>query len=267
LIDQEAASFSHFSSQIVRLSGKESLLTRFSRGKAIWNVSSTTLDVLPGRYVRLIFSLGVGRSGATVGGGGSSLPISVIKNTPPVFSQPILVGRGIPARLAVVVGPGSSTGGVPFSTQPMVVVVDEAGNECTPKQVPQDVLSPDVLTPGYISSANPCSGAESYEGLGVMVSVVATPSSSVIDKGDKNDSSVLLSKEDPIYQFITNSSTNTTLNYFLTSEYAPESSYSIDPFGDLNIDWPISDYLLSEKDASGMSLEYVAEKYSQSLDV
>ena len=60
---------------------------------------------------------------------------------------------------------------------------------------------------------------------------------------------------------------NTTLNYFLTSEYAPESSYSIDPFGDLNIDWPISDYLLSEKDASGMSLEYVAEKYSQSLDV
>jgi len=214
LIDQEAASFSHFSSQIVRLSGKESLLTRFSRGKAIWNVSSTTLDVLPGRYVRLIFSLGVGRSGATVGGGGSSLPISVIKNTPPVLSQPILVGRGIPARLAVVVGPGSSTGGVPFSTQPMVVVVDEAGNECTPKQVPQDVLSPDVLTPGYISSANPCSGAESYEGLGVMVSVVATPSSSVINKGDKNDSSVLLSKEDPIYQFITNSSTNTTLNYY-----------------------------------------------------
>lgn len=62
-------------------------------------------------------------------------------------------------------------------------------------------------------------------------------------------------------------SPNTILQYFLTSEYAPESSYTIDPFGDLNIDWPISEYLLSERDASGLSLEYVAEKYAESLNV
>ena len=62
-------------------------------------------------------------------------------------------------------------------------------------------------------------------------------------------------------------SPNTILHYFLTSEYSSECSYSIDPLGDLNIDWPISDCLLSEKDASGVSMEYAAEKYSNSLNI
>jgi dTDP-4-dehydrorhamnose 3,5-epimerase len=60
---------------------------------------------------------------------------------------------------------------------------------------------------------------------------------------------------------------NTILHYCLTSEYSPESSYTIDPFGALNIDWPISNYLLSERDASGASLEHVARKYSESIGV
>jgi dTDP-4-dehydrorhamnose 3,5-epimerase len=60
---------------------------------------------------------------------------------------------------------------------------------------------------------------------------------------------------------------NTILHYFLTSEYSEECSYSINPFGELNIDWPISDYILSEKDSSGVSLEYAAEKYSNSLNI
>jgi len=225
LIDQEAGSYSHFSSQTARLSGKESLLTRFNRGKAVWNVSLVTLDVLPGRFVRLVFSLGVGKTGASVSGGGSSLPISVIKNTPPAVSQPILIGRGIPAGLAVVVGPGTSTGGVPFSTQPMVVVVDEAGNECTPRIAPHDILSPDVHSPGFISGANPCIGADSYEGLGVVASIVATPSRSLhhpssVSGGNGND--VLLSTEDLKFEysnstFNSSNSSSSSGNYY----YAP----------------------------------------------
>lgn len=58
---------------------------------------------------------------------------------------------------------------------------------------------------------------------------------------------------------------NTIVQYFLTSQYSPESSYSIDPFGDLGIDWPLKERLVSEKDAQGVSLAYAAEKYAESL--
>ena len=58
---------------------------------------------------------------------------------------------------------------------------------------------------------------------------------------------------------------NTIVQYFLTSQYSPESSYSIDPFGDLGIDWPLKERSVSEKDAQGVSLAYAAEKYAESL--
>ena len=60
---------------------------------------------------------------------------------------------------------------------------------------------------------------------------------------------------------------DTIVHYFLTSQYSTESSYSIDPFGDLNIDWPISEFLISEKDTKGVSLEYAAQKYAESLNI
>ena len=59
----------------------------------------------------------------------------------------------------------------------------------------------------------------------------------------------------------------TIIHYFLTSEYSTESSYSIDPFGDLDIDWPIKDILVSAKDSGGVSLEYAAQKYAESLNI
>lgn len=58
---------------------------------------------------------------------------------------------------------------------------------------------------------------------------------------------------------------NSIVHYCLTSNYSPESSYSIDPFGDLDIDWPIRDFSISEKDASGISFSIAIQKYSESL--
>lgn len=59
----------------------------------------------------------------------------------------------------------------------------------------------------------------------------------------------------------------TIVHYFLTSHYSLESSYSIDPFGDLGIDWPIQELSISEKDSKGVSLEYAAQKYAESLKI
>ncbi len=62
-------------------------------------------------------------------------------------------------------------------------------------------------------------------------------------------------------------SPQTILHYFLTSKYSPESSLTVDPFGDLKINWPIRDFAISEKDTKGVSMEFAAQKYAQSLDV
>jgi dTDP-4-dehydrorhamnose 3,5-epimerase len=59
----------------------------------------------------------------------------------------------------------------------------------------------------------------------------------------------------------------TIVHYFLTSHYSLESSYTIDPFSDLNIQWPISDYSISEKDLKGVPLDYVAQKYAESIEI
>lgn len=59
----------------------------------------------------------------------------------------------------------------------------------------------------------------------------------------------------------------TIVHYFLTSEYSAKSSYSIDPFGDLDIKWPLKETLVSAKDSGGVSLEYAARKYAESLNI
>ena len=59
---------------------------------------------------------------------------------------------------------------------------------------------------------------------------------------------------------------DTILQYFLTSQYSLESSFSIDPFGDLSIDWPLKELSISERDAQGVSLAYAAQKYAESLN-
>jgi dTDP-4-dehydrorhamnose 3,5-epimerase len=60
---------------------------------------------------------------------------------------------------------------------------------------------------------------------------------------------------------------DTILHYFLTSEYSPEHSYSIDPFGDLEIDWPKKARAVSEKDAHGLTFELAAQQYASSTKI
>lgn len=57
----------------------------------------------------------------------------------------------------------------------------------------------------------------------------------------------------------------TIVQYFLTSKYSPEYSYSIDPLGDLGIDWPIKKLSISERDMRGVPLAFAAKKYAESL--
>ena len=58
---------------------------------------------------------------------------------------------------------------------------------------------------------------------------------------------------------------NSIIQYFLSVGYSMESAFSINPFGDLQISWPINEFYISEKDARGISLESAAQKYAHSL--
>jgi dTDP-4-dehydrorhamnose 3,5-epimerase len=60
---------------------------------------------------------------------------------------------------------------------------------------------------------------------------------------------------------------DTILHYFLTSEFSPEHSYSIDPFGDLEIGWPEKGRIVSGKDIRGLSFELAAQKYASSTRI
>lgn len=60
---------------------------------------------------------------------------------------------------------------------------------------------------------------------------------------------------------------NSIVHYGITSAYSPESSYAINPFGDLDIDWPLKTLAISERDTHGVSLSVAAQKYSDSLKV
>jgi dTDP-4-dehydrorhamnose 3,5-epimerase len=55
------------------------------------------------------------------------------------------------------------------------------------------------------------------------------------------------------------------IHYSLGSTYSPDSSYSINPFGDLGIEWPIVEISISDRDARGITLAIALQKYSESL--
>lgn len=59
---------------------------------------------------------------------------------------------------------------------------------------------------------------------------------------------------------------NSVIQYCLSVGYSMESAYSIDPFGELQITWPINEFYISEKDARGIPFETAADKYAQSLE-
>lgn len=55
------------------------------------------------------------------------------------------------------------------------------------------------------------------------------------------------------------------IHYSLSSTYSPESSYTINPFGDIGINWPIKAHSVSERDMGGVSLAFATQKYAESL--
>lgn len=56
------------------------------------------------------------------------------------------------------------------------------------------------------------------------------------------------------------------VHYSLTSVYSPKSSYSISPFCDLGFEWPLKDFIVSDRDMAGVSVSLGAQKYSESLE-
>ena len=60
---------------------------------------------------------------------------------------------------------------------------------------------------------------------------------------------------------------NTVVQYILTSQYSQGSSFSIDSFSLAEFDWPINDFIISEKDQNGISIQEAAQKYAASIAV
>lgn len=58
---------------------------------------------------------------------------------------------------------------------------------------------------------------------------------------------------------------NTIVHYTLSAAYNPDSSFSINPLGELGINWPISEILVSQQDSQGLSVSSAAQKYRDSL--
>jgi hypothetical protein len=59
---------------------------------------------------------------------------------------------------------------------------------------------------------------------------------------------------------------NTIMHYFITAQYSSESSYSIDPVGEICMDWSLTDYLVSEFDAQGITLAQAVQSYPASIN-
>lgn len=55
------------------------------------------------------------------------------------------------------------------------------------------------------------------------------------------------------------------VHYSLSASYSPESSYAINPFGELGINWPLATLSVSEKDVNGIEFLVAADKYANSL--
>ena len=58
---------------------------------------------------------------------------------------------------------------------------------------------------------------------------------------------------------------NSIVQYVLIGAYSPEHAHTIDPFGDLEIRWPIDASLVSESDSNGISFSLASQKYVESL--
>lgn len=59
---------------------------------------------------------------------------------------------------------------------------------------------------------------------------------------------------------------STIVQYCLTSSYSQEAAFTINPIGEIGIDWPIPKVTISEKDSAGITIAAAALKYSASLE-
>jgi len=59
---------------------------------------------------------------------------------------------------------------------------------------------------------------------------------------------------------------NSIIHYGLSASYSPESAFSINPFGDLGIDWPLRSFSISQRDSDGFTFSIAAQKYATSLE-
>jgi dTDP-4-dehydrorhamnose 3,5-epimerase len=58
---------------------------------------------------------------------------------------------------------------------------------------------------------------------------------------------------------------NSVIQYCLSAPYSPENSFAINPIGDLGVKWPIGEFTLSERDASGLNFFQAEKVYFDSL--
>ena len=60
---------------------------------------------------------------------------------------------------------------------------------------------------------------------------------------------------------------NSIVHYCLTAEYAPDFSYVINPFGDLDIPWPLDTNNVSERDRRGTTFSDASRKYAAAIGI
>lgn len=58
---------------------------------------------------------------------------------------------------------------------------------------------------------------------------------------------------------------NTIVHYGISAQYNPDSSFSINPLGELGINWPFPEILVSQQDSQGLSVSSASQKYKDSL--
>ena len=58
---------------------------------------------------------------------------------------------------------------------------------------------------------------------------------------------------------------NSIVHYSLLGTYSSELACTIDPFGELDISWPIDEHLVSQSDINGISFALAAQMYEDSL--
>ncbi len=58
---------------------------------------------------------------------------------------------------------------------------------------------------------------------------------------------------------------NTIVHYCISTSYSANSSFAINPFGNLGIDWPLKPYVISQRDVEGIDFPNAAQKYAESL--